>query len=394
MLAAASSVLAQSAVRIGVVGPMAFTIGAHHWAGAEMARDEINRAGGVTVGGRKLNVELVRVDSNELQSVPDATNAVERAISRERVDFLIGGFRSEAALAMQEVAMDAKKIFVGAGPSLDDLGAKVEKDYARYKYWFRVGPTKNSDLVRTVLAVTAGVASDLRAQAKREVLRVAILAEKAAWTDAMLPPVRARLGDMKFEIVGTWQPSDRATDVSAELAAIERLNPDVVFTLLSGPVGIVVGRQMGERNMKATPIGINVEAQKDEFWQATAGKANFAATLDTYAEVEMTPRTIPFIRAFRERYKQSPTYAATTYDAVLILRDAIERAGSMDTDALVASLEKTAYSGTAGNIEFDKRHDPIYGPGKLTGIAVQWQNGQKVTFWPPTTKGARPFRLP
>ena len=57
--------------------------------------------------------------------------------------------------------------------------------------------------------------------------------------------------------------------------------------MLSGPVGISVGRQMGERNMKAVAWGINVEGQKDEFWQAAAGKAQFVSTLDTYAEVEM-----------------------------------------------------------------------------------------------------------
>jgi len=63
---------------------------------------------------------------------------------------------------------------------------------------------------------------------------------------------------------------------------------------------------MGERNMKAVAFGINVEGQKDEFWAATAGKGGFVSTLDTYAEVEMTPNTIPFVRAFKERYKKSP----------------------------------------------------------------------------------------
>src|SRR5512147_3311273 len=104
---AAPVAMAQDTLRIGVLGPMAFVQGEHHWAGAELARDEINGAGGISVGGKKLKIELIRVDTNEIQSVPDATNAVERAITRDKADVLIGGFRSEAVLAMQEVAMDA-----------------------------------------------------------------------------------------------------------------------------------------------------------------------------------------------------------------------------------------------------------------------------------------------
>src|SRR6185295_883222 len=95
LLLAAPFALAQS-IKIGVLGPMAFVQGENHWAGAEMARDEINKAGGISVGGKKRTVELVRADTNEIQSVPDATNAIERVITRDKVDFLIGGFRSEA----------------------------------------------------------------------------------------------------------------------------------------------------------------------------------------------------------------------------------------------------------------------------------------------------------
>src|SRR5512138_982753 len=112
-LLAAAPALAQETVKIAVLGPMAFLQGEHHWAGAEMARDEINAAGGIKVGGKARKIELVRVDTNEMVSPGDATNAMERAITREQADFLVGGFRSEAVLAMQEIAMDYKKLFLG-----------------------------------------------------------------------------------------------------------------------------------------------------------------------------------------------------------------------------------------------------------------------------------------
>ncbi len=392
--AAVPAALAQGTVKIAILGPMAFVQGEHHWMGAEMARDDINKAGGITVGGRKMLVELVRADSNEMLSVPDAVSATERVITRERVDFLVGGFRSEAVLAMQEIAMDHKKLFLGVGAAHDELGMRVEKDYNRYKYWFRVAPVKGADLGRSVFGILGAVAGQIRTQLKTETPKVAILAEKAIWTEGLIAAAQKNLPAMKMEVVGLWQPSAVATDVTAELSAIERAGADIVFTILSGPVGIVVGRQMGERNMKAVAFGINVEAQKDEFWAATAAKGNFVSTLDTYAEVEITPKTISWVRAFRERFKKSPTYNAGTYDAIMILKEAIETANSIKADDLVLVLEKISNVGNGGVLEFDKRHDPVWGPGKSLGIGVQWQDGKKVAFWPPQVKGMQPFRLP
>jgi len=381
-------------IKIAILGPMAFVQGEHHWYGAEMARDEINKAGGIDVGGKRMRLELVRADTNEIQSVPDATNAVERVITRDKVDFLIGGFRSEAVLAMQEVAMDYKKIFLGVGAAHSKLGANVEQNYERYKYWFRVAPTKDVDLARTLFAVLGSIGQQIRADLKTDTPKVAILAEKAVWTEAIVAAAQKNLPGMQMEVVGTWQPSATATDVTAELSAIDRSGAQIVFTALSGPVGISVGRQMGERGMKAVAWGINVEGQKEEFWQAAAGKAQFVSTLDTYAEVEMTPKTVGFVRAYKERYKKSPTYTAATYDAIYLLKSAIEQQKTTSADKLVPALEKMEHVGSGAILTFDKRHDPVWGVGTTAGIAVQWQDGKKVPFWPPQVKGMQPFKMP
>ncbi|MFL5312001.1 MAG: ABC transporter substrate-binding protein [Myxococcales bacterium] len=160
---AASAARAQDSIKIAILGPMAFAQGENHWAGAELARDEINKAGGISVAGKKKQIELVRVDTNEIQSVTDATNAMERAITRDKADFVVGGFRSEAVLAMQEVAMDNKKLFLGVGAADAKLGANVEKDYNRYKYWFRVTPLNSPELGKTIFSVLGTIAGQIRA---------------------------------------------------------------------------------------------------------------------------------------------------------------------------------------------------------------------------------------
>src|SRR5688500_19930631 len=172
---AAPLALAQGTIKIAILGPMSFVQGENHWAGAEMARDNINKAGGINVGGKKMQIELIRGDTNEMGSVPDATNAVERVITRDKVDFPIGGFRSEAVLAMQEVAMDYKKIFLGAGAAHSKLGQNVEDNYSRYKYWFRYTPTKDVDLARTLFAVMNSIAQQIRTELQTDPSKAALL---------------------------------------------------------------------------------------------------------------------------------------------------------------------------------------------------------------------------
>ncbi len=393
-LSVAVAVAHAQPVRIAVVGPMAFVQGDDLWAGAQMARDELNKAGGVSVGGRRALVELIRADTNEIESTADAAKAAERAITGDKADFLVGGFRSEAVLAMQEVAMDHRRIFLGAGALHSRLGANVEQNPQRYRYWFRVSPLKDADFVLQSFTVLQHIADQVRKRPGSAIPKVAIVAEKAPWVEGIVAAAQKNLPALRMDVIGVWQPQPGATDLGVELAAIEKAGADIVFTALSGPAGVALGRQMGERGSKAVAFGINSEAQKEEFWQATAGRGNHVATLETFAEVELTPKTIPFLRAFRERFKRPPSHNAGTYDAVLLLAAAIERAGTLEADKVVAALEAAPFTGASGVIEFDKRHDAVWGPGKVSGVAVQWQDGKKVAFWPPEAKGVQPLRLP
>jgi branched-chain amino acid transport system substrate-binding protein len=104
--------------------------------------------------------------------------------------------------------------------------------------------------------------------------------------------------------------------------------------------------------------------------------------------VEITEKTIPFYDKMVDKTKQNPTYIAVdAYDAVYVIKDAIERAGSLDTDAVLAALEKTDYRGAMGRIKFFPKnhewpHDLVWGPGYVTWVDTQWRDGNLVTVWP------------
>ena len=390
---------AADAIKIGVIGPMQFTQGEGHWNGAQMAAEEINAKGGVQVGDKKLPIELVKVDSNEFMSLPDATNAAELAISRNKVNFLVGGFRTEAVLVMQDIAMDNKVIFIGCGAAHPKLCERVKEDYDRYKYWFRVTPINSKFLVKVDFILLGMVAKTMAKELNIPKIKVAIVAEKAVWADPIVGIAEKNLPKMGMEVVGVWRPSPVATDVTAELAAIQRSGAQIIFTTFSSSVGITFAKQWGELKIPAAAVGINVEAQKDGFWAATGGKGNYTLTINTYARVKITDQTIAFYDEYRKRFKEAPNYTAGTYEAVYILADAITKAGSLDPDKIVPVIEKTDRNGAAGRVVFDKTHDVTWGPGYVTSVGTQWQDGKNMCVWPLnwegiTYEGAVPYKIP
>jgi branched-chain amino acid transport system substrate-binding protein len=193
-----------------------------------------------------------------------------------------------------------------------------------------------------------------------------------------------------------WRPSQTATDVTAELAAIEKSGAHVIFTIFSASVGITFARQAGELKIPAAQVGINVEAQKEGFWQATQGMGNYSMTMNTYArDVEANHLTRPFVDAYIKKFGEVPTYTADTYT---VIKDAlvpvIEKLSTLDSDKIVAELEVFDHDTPSGRAAYIKDeqgrhlHDLRWGPGYLTSLGVQWQDGKLVGVWPNKWKAA------
>jgi len=400
-------------IRIGVIGPMKYVQGQGHWNGAIMAADEINARGGINVGGQRMKIELIKADSNEFLSITDAANAMERLIARDRVKFVVGGFRSEAVLAMQDIACEHKVIFMGAGASANELCSRVAQNYDFYKYWFRVSPFSSSFLARTAFIHLGFVAGILKEQLNIPKVKVAIVSEKAMWADGLTKTAQVVVAQQGMDVAGTWRPSPVATDVTAELAAIQRSGAHIIFTVLSSSVGIPFARQAGELKIPAVQVGINVEGQKDGFWQATQGKGNYVMTSATYTrDLEYNELTKPFVDGYVKRFGETPAYTAATYTCLVYsLVPAIEKAGTLNPDMIVPIIEERVHKATSGTIKYMKDpdgkplHELAWGPEYLTGMAAQWQDGKLIAVWPNkwkltpdapevTYKGVHPYKIP
>ncbi len=392
-------------LNVGIVGPMGFVQGDHSWYGAEMASNEINSAGGIKVGDETYLIRPVVVDTNELQSVDDAVSALERAITVDDIDLFIGGFRTEAVLPMTEVAVDNNKIFMIAGAADRSLlEGRVDVDYDRYKYLFRLAPPNNIQLVTLSFITLNEVANAIRTELGIDTPRVAILMEMLTWNEPLVQVAQQQIPAMGMEIVGVWRPSAVATDISTELTEIQSQGAHIIYMANSGPVAITYGRQWGELEIPACSVGLSVENQKAGYLEATGGYGEYDMSLNTYGRAAATPKTIPFWDAFMDIYNDTPSHSAATYDGLYLLKEAIENIGTIDTDALIEEIAAADFEGAMGRIVFDEVHDVTWGPGFVTGFANQWQDGELVVVWPYqwspvedmeiTLEGAVPYQIP
>jgi branched-chain amino acid transport system substrate-binding protein len=373
-------------VKVGVIGPMKQLTGEFHWEGAIVAADEINAAGGVNVGGVKRKIQLVKADSNEFVSVTDAASAMEKLLSVDKVDLVVGGVRSEAVMAMQEIMGEYKKIFIDSGSGHPELNMRVGKEYEKYKYYFRI-VVDAFGMGTGKLNVVNVVARKLREELGIRVPKVAVLAEKAMVMDVDVAAANKNLPEMGMEIVGVWRPSPNATDVMAELSAISRVGADMIYVNTAGPVQHVISKQWGEQQIPAAMVGYIGVGDSSEHWRITGGMCNYIAACVDIAYVDATPRTKPFFDNYKKRFNRNPVRVALTYDAIDIWKDAVERAGTLDAEAVIASLEKTDFPGVQGRTCFyPKEHTLAHGvkvaPGFLTMFGIQWRDGERVVVWP------------
>jgi branched-chain amino acid transport system substrate-binding protein len=391
-------------VKVGVIGHMGFFSGDHVWRGAVLAAEEINKAGGVL--GKQI--ELVKVHSNEMVNVPDAASAMEKLITVDKAVVVVGGFRSEAVLAMQDVACEHKTVYLGLTAHFKPF-EKVAENYDKYKYYFR--PYPNAFYMGATLAdVVATVADVVRKELGIKTPKVAILAEKALWVDPLAKRVKDEAANIGVEIVGDWRPSALATDVTAELTAIKAAGAHQICSILAGPVGTTFGKQWYDLKIPAAMSGVNCIMWDSKGYLA-ASKADYSATWDPggQARVEMTAKTIPFWDTYFKKWGDGPSFiGAYGYDCLYLWKESVQRAGSFGSDAVVKELEKTDFTGALGKIAFEAKdhrwpHCGKFGKNFMTYSAIQLVGDKVNNFWPVAErpkdwglqyKGTVPYQLP
>ncbi len=363
-------------VRIGVIAPFGQISGRSITQAAELAADEINASGGIN--GRPI--KLYKYDTHS--SATKGVRAFQRAVKQDHAVAVVGAYISEVALATLPWAARLKEPYIITGAGTTKVFDDIHKNYSKYKYLF--DDTVNSVYVGKIVC---GYAKDILAKELGYKTAV-IMSEDLAWTKPLDKEYEICLPKAGLKVVDHIRFNANTNDFSPIFSRILKDKPDVIIAGLSH-LGVRPTVQWRTKKFPILFAGWSSQAGTSSFWKDTNGAAAGTISGNVAAPTAaLTPKTIPFVKAYEARFNESPTYNAySTYDAIYILKSAIERAHSTHADALVTALEGTDYVGVQGHEVFNGRgsrfvHALKFGKGYFTGVAFQWQNGKQVVIWP------------
>lgn len=366
-----------------------------------LAVEEINAKGGVQVGTARRPFKLEALDTRDLEpGVPlsEALLVVEKLILEKKADVLMGGpVRSEAALAAMDLIAKYKKVSIlTTGALTPAYHRRIAENYAKYKYLFRITSEAGQ---------LAKEAVDLFESLKQEYGfdQIFIMVQDVAHARAIGDIVGKNLGQKGWKVLGTEVYPTGALDYSTGLLKARDQKAQILFVWMDHPEIAILVKQWKDLKIPALPIaGISSAVEQPGGWANTDGAvANWVASPANAgnAPSNATPLTMKFYQAYAKRWLVEPEGYGTSssYTAVYVLADAIRRAGSLDSNRLVAALEKTDMTGVYGKIAFDpKSHQvvPSYNPKEgAVGSWFQWQEGKRVVIWPSTISMGK-IRIP
>ncbi len=340
------------------------TNGVHAKNGYDLAVKQINEAGGVKVGGKSYKLKVVYYDD---ESTPARTaQLLERLINQDGVKFVLGPYSSATTKAAAPVTEKYKIPMVeaeGASRSLFNKG---------YKYLFAVLSTSEQ-----YLASAIDLAAEMAKKNGRDPssVKVALAFEN----DPFSLDVRAGVvEDMKKYgmkiVIDDKLPRD-LSDMSATLTKAKALKPDLLVVSGHSKGAATVTRQVNEMKINVPMIAItHCEAAKivSKFGDGANDilcATQWAETL-TYSD-DLFGTAADYDKLFKatyDGYKNVPYQSAQASAAVMVWKDAFERANSFDTDKVRDALAATDMKTFYGNIKFSEHGNNIAKPMVLRQI--------------------------
>lgn len=338
-LCAGAAMSQEVVVKIGHVAPMSGAqahYGKDNENGARMAVEDLN-AKGVTIGGKKVKLELVAEDD---AADPKQGTAAAQKLCDAKVNGVVGHLNSGTTIPAATVYNQCGIPHVtpsATNPKLTTLG---------YKTTFRMLANDN--------ALGAGLA--LHAANNLKLKKVAIIDDRTAYGQGVAEVFKKTAAAKGIQIVDEQFTTDKATDFMAILTAIKSKAPDGIFyggmDTQAGPML----RQLDQLGMTNVQFFGGDGICTDKIIEFSSGAKALANV--TCAEGGASLQKMPGGTAWRARYdakypKQFQVYSPYTYDAVHVLVDAMVRAGSADPKVYTAKLFESNYQGVTAKIGFE-----------------------------------------
>jgi branched-chain amino acid transport system substrate-binding protein len=383
-------VFAAEPIVLGVPTSLGFLEGKEGLLCINMAVDEINKKGGVSVGGVQRPFTVVSIDARGAEPgvpVADVIRAHKKLILEDKASFIVfGSFRSEAAVACMDVVAQYKVPMILGTAMSPEMQKKVTTDYEQYKYTFRT-------CLNAVYLVQylGGTMAHLNKEFGFN--RVLVMNQDVAWAratgDLMVKNV---FGKMGWQVLGQQAYPTGASDFSSGLMKAKAEKAQVILPIFDMPQSGILVKQWKSMKVPALVAGFISPLAGPAAWKSFDQKIDGA--LNCIFEignvpVPKVPKSVEFYENYKKRYGvpiEAGHSPAPAYEMVYILKDAIEKAGSIEGDKVVPELEKTDRMGAMGRIRFGKDHQVVYGQDpkeNALGCMIQWRKpGKRVVVYP------------
>ncbi len=320
-------------------------------------------------------IRLVFADS---QGKPDqARAAAEQLITQEHAVALIGAYTSSTTATASQVAERYGIPFLNPDSSAPGLTARG------LKWFFRTTPND-----ATFAENFYQFLGDMKKTKHADVKRVAIVGEDGLFGTGAGDAEEAAAKKYGYDVVARVAYAATTTEVNAEIQKVKAANPDIVMQTSYLPDALLFMRGYKEQNVGPKAILAQDAGFIDPGFVKTEGRdAEGVLTREVFSlEIKHRNQAVPLIdQLFRQRFGGKPLDGNTARDfmALLVLADAIDRAGSTKPDAIRTALTKTNIPGNLTlmpwkNIRFDAQGQNSGG----VGIIEQVQDGKYETVWP------------
>jgi branched-chain amino acid transport system substrate-binding protein len=350
--------------------------------GMQLAQDEINAKGGL-LGGRKL--EIVFRDDGATPG--DAVRVAEELLTRENVSFLAGTFLSNVGLAVGDFANQKKVLFLATEPLTDAITMAQGN-----KYTYRVRP---STFMQTKMLVDAVKAKGVK--------KWAIVAPNYEYGQSAAANFKKliKIATPDAEIVGEQFPALGKIDAGATVAALENTKPDGIFNVLFGADLTVFVREGNTRGLFEKRTIASLLTGEPEYILPLGEETPEGWIVTGYPWEQITePAHKAFVAAYQAKFNDTPRLGSLLgYVVGYIMKDVVEKAGSTDTDKLLAALQDAKFNTISGPVTMRALdHQSTLGAwvgettkhGKL-GTMKNWkyEDGAKYLFPEADVKAAR-----
>jgi branched-chain amino acid transport system substrate-binding protein len=326
-------------VKIGHVGPVSGAqahYGKDNENGARMAVEDLN-AKGVTIGGKKVKLELVAEDD---AADPKQGTAAAQKLCDAKVNGVVGHLNSGTTIP-------ASKIYNDCGiPEVTPSATNPKYSQQGFKTAFRILANDN--------ALGAGLA--LHAANNLHLKKIAIIDDRTAYGQGVAEVFKKTAMAKGIQIVDEQYTNDKATDFMAILTAIKSKNPDGIFYGGMDPQGGPMLRQMEQLGMTNVKFfgGDGICTAKLAELSGGAKTLGNVVCAEGGASLEKMPGGTAWKKRYDAKYPgQFQVYSPYTYDAVGLLVAAMEKAGSADPKVYLPVLAKIEYQGVTTKIAFE-----------------------------------------